>query len=114
MSYCENFLYCDNESCAKHHYKRNNVEQRIRLSNVKTSLLTELEPYLEKQKKGVAMCHFGDMCFNNEKDCKFNHWYVLDGRKKLKKAFTKAERHVKIASEIEAMRNGYKSCWADM
>ncbi len=125
MSYCENFLYCDNESCVKHHYKRNTVEQRIRLASVRTSLLTELEPYLETQKKGVAMCHFGDMCFNNEKDCKFNHWYVLEGRKKLKKAFTTAERHAKIAfttaemhakiaSEIEAMRNGYKSCWADM
>ncbi len=60
------------------------------------------------------MCHFGDMCFNNEKDCKFNHWYVLEGRKKLKKAFASAERNAKIASNIEAMKNGYKTCWADM
>lgn len=117
MSYCKNFLYCDDEKCAYHHFKRLPVEERRRLANVKTSMIDELKPFMATQKKGVAMCHFGDMCFHNETDCKFNHWYILDGRKKLKKAFTNEQKQEKVKTKIEAdigaIKNGKTINWAD-
>jgi len=73
----------------------------------------ELTPYLAEQKPDVPMCHFGDMCFHNTTDCKFNHWYVLDGRKKLKKAFSKQQKFIKIESDILDIKNGKKLIWAD-
>jgi hypothetical protein len=117
MSFCKNFLYCDNASCALHHFKRYSVDERLQLSNLKTSMNDELKPFLAELKPGVPMCHFGDMCFHNTSDCKFNHWYVLDGRKKLKKAFSKQLQFDKVKTKIESdildIKNGKKLIWAD-
>jgi hypothetical protein len=91
-----------------------NVQQRLQLAEVKASMEEELKPFVDTQKKGVATCHFGDMCFHNASDCKFNHWYILDGRKKLKKAFDMKQKQLKkIEGEIQAIRDGAKIDWAD-
>ena len=113
-AYCFDFIYCIDNRCKCHHFKNNNFETRLVMKQVKDQLANQLENYYAELKPGIQYCNFGDACFHNESDCKYNHTYTLDGRKLLKKTTNAELKKIKIMKEINDMSNGMKTDWNDL
>ena len=69
----------------------------------------QIEPVHPKKTK---LCWHNCLCY--EVECGFAHTYTIEARKKIRKAFAKAEKVQKIKGEIAKLGdNGFEKSWGD-
>ena len=62
--------------------------------------------------KKTKLCWHNCLCY--EVECGFAHTYTIEARKKIRKAFAKAEKVQKIKGEISKMgEKGFEKEWGD-
>jgi hypothetical protein len=69
----------------------------------------QIEPFHPKKTK---LCWHNCLCY--EVECGFAHTYTIEARKKIRKAFSKAEKAQKIKDEIKKIgEEGFAKSWGD-
>ena len=69
----------------------------------------QIEPVHPKKTK---LCWHNCLCY--EVECGFAHTYTIEARKKIRKAFLKAEKVQKIKGEIAKLgEEGFEKSWGD-
>ena len=69
----------------------------------------QIEPSHPKKTK---LCWHNCLCY--EVECGFAHTYTIEARKKIRKAFSKAEKAQKIKDEIKKIgEEGFVKSWGD-
>ena len=62
--------------------------------------------------KKTKLCWHNCLCY--EVECGFAHTYTIEARKKIRKAFSKAEKAQKIKGEIKKIgEEGFAKSWGD-
>jgi len=100
VSHCSNYISCADFNCGLHHYHNFNLVQRIKVAGLINEVAEEMFVHIEPERRVSKKCHYGLLCYHNERDCEKCHSGVsLLGRKILIKKVKEMERESKRVSK---------------